>query len=112
MKVNGRQNVLTNLYCCRLYNKDAVIEFLLDKSSEKALAKAASHIKNIKVTQVILRCSKCLHGYGISYRIHICYRLNSNIGNFSATQPANKGVILGGHLKLKPEGPTPVLSAL
>ncbi|XP_045430304.1 replication termination factor 2 isoform X3 [Pipistrellus kuhlii] len=39
----------------RLYNKDAVIEFLLDKSSEKALAKAASHIKNIKhVTELRL----------------------------------------------------------
>lgn len=34
---------------CRLYNKDAVIEFLLDKSAEKALGKAASHIRSIKV---------------------------------------------------------------
>ncbi|KAK2110199.1 Replication termination factor 2 [Saguinus oedipus] len=33
----------------RLYNKDAVIEFLLDKSAEKALGKAASHIKSIKM---------------------------------------------------------------
>lgn len=112
MKVNCCQNVLTNLYCCRLYNKDAVIEFLLDKSSEKALAKAASHIKNIKVTQVILKCSKGLRGYGLSYRIHVHYRPNSSIWDFSPTQPANKGVILGGHLKLKPEGPTPMLSAL
>lgn len=39
----------------RLYNKDAVIEFLLEKSSEKALGKAASHIKNIKnVTELRL----------------------------------------------------------
>ncbi|XP_069846143.1 replication termination factor 2 [Dipodomys merriami] len=39
----------------RLYNKDAVIEFLLDKSSEKALGKAASHIKSIKnVTELKL----------------------------------------------------------
>uniref|UniRef100_A0A8D1D024 Replication termination factor 2 n=1 Tax=Sus scrofa TaxID=9823 RepID=A0A8D1D024_PIG len=39
----------------RLYNKDAVIEFLLDKSSEKALGKAASHIKSIKnVTELRL----------------------------------------------------------
>uniref|UniRef100_A0A8C7BYE1 Replication termination factor 2 n=1 Tax=Neovison vison TaxID=452646 RepID=A0A8C7BYE1_NEOVI len=38
-----------------LYNKDAVIEFLLDKSSEKALGKAASHIKSIKnVTELRL----------------------------------------------------------
>ncbi|XP_006839222.1 PREDICTED: protein RTF2 homolog [Chrysochloris asiatica] len=38
----------------RLYNKDAVIEFLLDKSSGKAL-KAASHIKSIKnVTELKL----------------------------------------------------------
>ncbi|KAL8179527.1 UNVERIFIED_CONTAM: Protein RTF2 [Gekko kuhli] len=32
----------------RLYNKDAIIEFLLDKSSEKAVVEAASHIKSIK----------------------------------------------------------------
>ncbi|KAF6284814.1 replication termination factor 2 [Rhinolophus ferrumequinum] len=39
----------------RLYNKDAVIEFLLDKSSGKALGKAASHIKSIKnVTELRL----------------------------------------------------------
>ncbi|XP_065748235.1 replication termination factor 2 isoform X2 [Phocoena phocoena] len=39
----------------RLYNKDAIIEFLLDKSSEKALGKAASHIKSIKnVTELRL----------------------------------------------------------
>lgn len=39
----------------RLYNKDAVIEFLLDKSPEKALGKAASHIKSIKnVTELQL----------------------------------------------------------
>ncbi|CAH6776716.1 Rtf2 [Phodopus roborovskii] len=39
----------------RLYNKDAVIEFLLDKSAEKALGKAASHIRSIKnVTELRL----------------------------------------------------------
>ncbi|KAM5245559.1 replication termination factor 2 [Ctenodactylus gundi] len=39
----------------RLYNKDAVIEFLLDKSSEKALGKAAAHIRSIKsVTELKL----------------------------------------------------------
>ncbi|XP_004636070.1 protein RTF2 homolog isoform X2 [Octodon degus] len=39
----------------RLYNKDAVIEFLLDKSAEKALGKAASHIKSMKsVTELKL----------------------------------------------------------
>ncbi|XP_030068504.1 replication termination factor 2 [Microcaecilia unicolor] len=32
----------------RLYNKDAVIEYLLDKSSEKTVMEAASHIKSIK----------------------------------------------------------------
>ncbi|XP_048352630.1 replication termination factor 2 isoform X2 [Sphaerodactylus townsendi] len=32
----------------RLYNKDAIIEFLLDKSSEKAIVEAASHIRSIK----------------------------------------------------------------
>jgi hypothetical protein len=48
-KVDRCHHVLTNPYSCRLYNKDAVIEFLLDKSAEKALGKAASHIKSIKV---------------------------------------------------------------
>nr|XP_025957676.1 protein RTF2 homolog isoform X1 [Dromaius novaehollandiae] len=39
----------------RLYNKDAVIEFLLDKSSDKALVEAASHIRSIKsVTELNL----------------------------------------------------------
>lgn len=39
----------------RLYNKDAVIEFLLDKSAEKALGKATSHIRSIKnVTELKL----------------------------------------------------------
>ncbi|XP_038605837.1 replication termination factor 2 isoform X1 [Tachyglossus aculeatus] len=39
----------------RLYNKDAVIEFLLDKSSEKAPGQATSHIKSIKnVTELKL----------------------------------------------------------
>lgn len=39
----------------RLYNKDALIEFLLDKSAEKALGKAASHIRSIKnVTELRL----------------------------------------------------------
>ncbi|XP_013001099.1 replication termination factor 2 isoform X2 [Cavia porcellus] len=39
----------------RLYNKDAVIEFLLDRSAEKALGKAASHIKSMKsVTELKL----------------------------------------------------------
>ncbi|XP_053101530.1 replication termination factor 2 [Hemicordylus capensis] len=32
----------------RLYNKDAIIEFLLNKSSDKVLVKAAAHIKSIK----------------------------------------------------------------
>ncbi|XP_043847328.1 replication termination factor 2-like [Dromiciops gliroides] len=39
----------------RLYNKDAVIEFLLDKSNDKAVGPAASHIKSIKnVTELKL----------------------------------------------------------
>ncbi|XP_005392324.1 PREDICTED: protein RTF2 homolog [Chinchilla lanigera] len=39
----------------RLYNKDAVIEFLLDKSAEKALGKATSHIRSMKsVTELKL----------------------------------------------------------
>ena len=31
-----------------LYNKDAIIEFLLDKSSDKVLVEAASHTKSMK----------------------------------------------------------------
>ncbi|KFP25327.1 Protein RTF2, partial [Colius striatus] len=39
----------------RLYNKDAVIEFLLDKSADKTPMEAASHIKSIKnVTELNL----------------------------------------------------------
>ncbi|NWX20230.1 RTF2 protein, partial [Aegotheles bennettii] len=39
----------------RLYNKDAIIEFLLDKSADKAPMEAASHIKSIKnVTELNL----------------------------------------------------------
>ncbi|XP_040432197.1 replication termination factor 2 isoform X1 [Cygnus olor] len=39
----------------RLYNKDAVIEFLLDKSADKTPVEAASHIKSIKnVTELNL----------------------------------------------------------
>ncbi|XP_065270353.1 replication termination factor 2 isoform X1 [Emys orbicularis] len=39
----------------RLYNKDAIIEFLLDKSSDKSLVQAASYIRSIKnVTELNL----------------------------------------------------------
>ncbi|NWI56791.1 RTF2 protein, partial [Calyptomena viridis] len=39
----------------RLYNKDAVIEFLLDKSPDKTPMESASHIKSIKnVTELNL----------------------------------------------------------
>ncbi|KAK4812888.1 LOW QUALITY PROTEIN: hypothetical protein QYF61_024244 [Mycteria americana] len=39
----------------RLYNKDAIIEFLLDKSADKTPMEAASHIKSIKnVTELNL----------------------------------------------------------
>ncbi|KAM4609522.1 replication termination factor 2-like [Discoglossus pictus] len=37
----------------RLYNKDAVIEFLLDKSPDKPHAETASHIKSIKSVIVL-----------------------------------------------------------
>lgn len=40
---------LLKFLLCRLYNKDAVIEFLLDKSADKTPMEAASHIKSIKV---------------------------------------------------------------
>lgn len=37
------------LLCCRLYNKDAIIEYLLDKSAERPNAEAVTHIRGIKV---------------------------------------------------------------
>ncbi|XP_066494091.1 replication termination factor 2-like [Tiliqua scincoides] len=40
----------------RLYNEDAIIEFLLDKSSYKVLVEAASHIKSIKRHGVFKGC--------------------------------------------------------
>uniref|UniRef100_A0ACB8F6U0 Protein RTF2 n=1 Tax=Sphaerodactylus townsendi TaxID=933632 RepID=A0ACB8F6U0_9SAUR len=41
----------------RLYNKDAIIEFLLDKSSEKAIVEAASHIRSIKRAHSLTICT-------------------------------------------------------
>lgn len=38
-----------------MYNKDAVIEFLLDKSADKTPMEAASHIKSLKVKGLTLR---------------------------------------------------------
>ncbi len=35
--------------CFRLYNKDAVIEYLLDKSAERPNAEAVAHIRGMKV---------------------------------------------------------------
>lgn len=34
---------------CRLYNKDAVIEYLLDKSAERPNSEVVAHIRGIKV---------------------------------------------------------------
>lgn len=47
----------------RLYNKDAIIEYLLDKSAERPNAEAVAHIRGIKVC----RRSSCLH-----YIVCIC----------------------------------------
>lgn len=45
--------MLNILYCLplfsRLYNKDAVIEYLLDKSAERPNMEVAVHIRGIKV---------------------------------------------------------------
>uniref|UniRef100_A0A8C8VK76 Replication termination factor 2 n=1 Tax=Pelusios castaneus TaxID=367368 RepID=A0A8C8VK76_9SAUR len=47
----------------RLYNKDAIIEFLLDKSSDKSLVQAASHIRSIKnVTELNLSDNPAWNG--------------------------------------------------
>lgn len=37
--------------CLRLYNKDAIIEYLLDKTAERPNAEAVVHIRGIKVCQ-------------------------------------------------------------
>lgn len=37
------------MLCFRLYNKDAIIEYLLDKSAERPNAEAVAHIRGIKV---------------------------------------------------------------
>lgn len=47
----------------RLYNKDAVIEYLLDKSAERPNAEAVAHIRGIRVC----RSSICPH-----YDVCIC----------------------------------------
>ncbi|NXR69484.1 RTF2 protein, partial [Rhadina sibilatrix] len=52
-----RRGLLSSLefFCCRLYNKDAIIEYLLDKSPDKTPMESASHIKSIKnVTELQL----------------------------------------------------------
>lgn len=55
----------------RLYNKDAVIEYLLDKTAERPNAEAVVHIRGIKVCQSWgwLICSllrqRCLHFYAL-----------------------------------------------
>lgn len=38
-----------SILCCRLYNKDAIIEYLLDKTAERPNADAVAHIRGIKV---------------------------------------------------------------
>lgn len=43
-----------NIFCSRLYNKDAILEYLLDKSPDKTPMEAASHIKSIKVNCLCL----------------------------------------------------------
>lgn len=44
------QSILKKPHSCfRLYNKDAVIEYLLDKTAERPNAEAVTHIRGIKV---------------------------------------------------------------
>ena len=56
----------------RLYYKDAIIEFLLAKSSEKALGKSASHIKSIKnVTELRLSDNPAWEGDQMTFSGHV-----------------------------------------
>lgn len=58
--------------CLRLYNKDAIIEYLLDKTAERPNAEAVVHIRGIKVRQSLIDmisliclhlCPTCVHFY-------------------------------------------------
>lgn len=42
----------TNFSSTRLYNKDAIIEYLLDKSAERPNAEVVAHIRSIKVSKL------------------------------------------------------------
>lgn len=63
--------MILRILCYRLYNKDAIIEFLLDKSADKAPVEAALHIKSIKVNRLslilksIMKSKRC-------YKTSIC----------------------------------------
>lgn len=42
--------LVTRIFTFRFYNKDAVIEYLLDKSAERPNTEVAAHIRGIKVS--------------------------------------------------------------
>lgn len=47
-------------YFHRLYNKEAVLEFLIDRSKFEC-ASSFEHLKGLKVLQIL--CDKCTHWY-------------------------------------------------
>jgi len=58
-----------SMFCFRLYNKDAIIEYLLDKSAERPNAEAVAHIRGIKVPSL-----KCCH-------MHLHLKRDWSLGN-------------------------------
>lgn len=48
-----------NVFSIRLYNKDAIIEYLLDKSAERPNTEVVAHIRGIKVPALLMNCSLC-----------------------------------------------------
>lgn len=38
-----------SMFCFRLYNKDAIIEYLLDKTADRPNMEVVTHIRGIKV---------------------------------------------------------------
>lgn len=61
----------------RLYNKDAIIEYLLDKSAERPNAEAVTHIRGMKVSS---RCLFFLLFVFVFFNLmQICYLLSDLI---------------------------------
>jgi hypothetical protein len=54
----------------RLYNKDAVIEFLLDKSADRPNSEVVSHLRGIKVWKLSVVSAEATHHLVIGEKIY------------------------------------------